>query len=229
MATGSPWFRPRRQLRSGPGKRDWEEGVSELQDWRLEVELDSADEGRGLDRLLHRVHGDSGRVESDVRSVVSHDVVVTHDGRLLFAYAAGPSALSEARRAIEDALRGDGHAPKMIVSHWNSNLDAWQRIDPPPDGASAPDPRPRDDSELTTRTLVCTAGKVVRETLEQSMLKRARELGVECSVVEHPHLLTTQVAFTVTGPRRKVNEFREALAAEGFATIRADSLLMNPL
>jgi hypothetical protein len=203
--------------------------VSEEQDWRLEVELDGSDQGHGLDRLLRHVRGEGGQVESELRSAVSHDVVVTHDGRLLFAYAAGPSALSEARRAVEWALRGDGHPPQIVVSHWNSDLDEWQRIDPPPATARVADAGPRDERDVTTRTLVCTAGKLVRETFEQSMLQRARELDLQCSIVEHPHLLTTQVAFTVTGPRRKLNEFRAELEAEGFATIRADSLVMNPL
>jgi hypothetical protein len=203
--------------------------VAEQQDWRLEVELDGSDDGHGLDRLLHRVRGDGGQVESELRSAVSHDLVVTHDGRLLFAYAGSPSALSEARRTIEYAMQGDGHPPQIVVSHWNSELDDWQRIDPPPATAGVADAGPRDERDVTTRTLVCTAGKVVRETLEQSMLQRARELDVQCSIVEHPHLLTTQVAFTVTGPRRKLNEFRAGLEAEGFATIRADSLVMNPL
>jgi hypothetical protein len=215
--------------RIGRRNLDWEEGVAEQQDWRLEVELEGADAGHGLDRLLRRVSGDGGQVESELRAAVSHDVVVTHDGRLLFAYASGPSALSAARRAIEDAAQGDSQPRKIVVSHWNSDLDDWQRIDPPPDTATASDARPRDDRDVTTRTLVCTAGKLVRDTFEQSMLERARELGVECRIVEHPHLLTTQVAFTVTGPRHKLNEFREGLEAEGFATIRADSLVMNPL
>jgi hypothetical protein len=205
------------------------ESVSEAQDWRLEVELDGSDQGHGLDRVLHRLRGEGGQVESELRSAVSHDVVVTHDGRLLFAYAAGPSALSEARRAIEHALQDGANPPQIVVSHWNGDLDAWQRIDPPPATAGVADPGPRDERDVTTRTLVCTAGKLVRETLEQSMLQRARELDIECSIVEHPHLLTMQIAFTVTGPRRRVNEFREGLAAEGLATIRADSLLVNPL
>ena len=203
--------------------------MAEDQDWRLEAELGDADEAHGLDRLVHLVRGDGGPVESEVRTAVSHDIVVTHDGRRLFAYAAGPSALSEARRAVEHALRREGQPPKIVVSHWNGDLDEWQTIDPPPGAARVAEPGPPDEGDVVTRTLVCTAGKVVRATLEQSMLDRARELGVECSVVEHPHLLTTQVAFTVTGPRRKVNEFREGLEAEGSATIRADSLLMNPL
>lgn len=203
--------------------------MADAQDWRLEVELGGNDQGDGLDRLLHWIRGEGGQVENELRAAVAHDVVVTHDGRLLFAYAGGPAALSDARRAIEHALQGSAHPAQIVVSHWNSDLDAWQRIDPPPSTAGLAGAGPRDDGEVTTRTLVCTAGKVVRETLEQSMLARARELGLECSIVEHPHLLTTQVAFTVTGPRRQVNEFREGLAAEGFAPIRADSLLLNPL
>ena len=203
--------------------------MPEEQDWRLEVGLGGAEDGHGLDRLLHRISGDGEQIETELRTAVSHDVVVTHDGRLLFAYASGPSALSAARHAIECVLQGEDQQPKIIVSHWNSDLDEWQRIDPPPDPGPSADPGRRDVSDITTRTLVTTAGKLVRDRLEQSMLARARELGVECSIVEHPHLLTTQVAFTVTGPRRKLTEFRAGLEAEGLATIRADSLVLNPL
>lgn len=197
--------------------------MSEQQDWRLQAELD----GGELDSLLQRVRGHG--VENDVRAAVAHDVVITHDGRLLFAYAGSPSALSAARSAIERALQADGETPRIVVSHWNRDLDEWQRIDPPPATVPGPDAAARDEREVTTRTLVCTAGKFVRETFEQSLLQRAQELGVQCSIVEHPHLLTTQVAFTVTGTRRKLDEFRDGLEAEELATIRADSLLMNPL
>lgn len=50
----------------------------------------------------------------------------------------------------------------------------------------------------------------------------AQRLGLKCEVVEHPHLLTTQIAFTITGPHHKLEEFRRALQAEAWATIRAD-------
>jgi hypothetical protein len=62
------------------------------------------------------------------------------------------------------------------------------------------------------------------------MREWAQRLGLECEVVEHPHLLTTQVVFTVTGPRRRIDEFVEGLRAEGWATIRTETAVMlSPL
>ena len=47
---------------------------------------------------------------------------------------------------------------------------------------------------------------------------------------EHPHLLSTQVAFTVTGPRRKLDEFAEDLRREEILTVRAQSeVMLSPL
>jgi hypothetical protein len=54
------------------------------------------------------------------------------------------------------------------------------------------------------------------------MLETAQRLGPERKIVEHPHLLTNQVAFTVTGPLKAIAEFRRALKAEAWQTIRAD-------
>jgi hypothetical protein len=58
----------------------------------------------------------------------------------------------------------------------------------------------------------------------------AERLGLECDIAEqHPHLLRTQVAFTVHGPKRKVDEFALGLRAQGWATVRAESNVLNPL
>ena len=48
----------------------------------------------------------------------------------------------------------------------------------------------------------------------------ASKLGLRCEIIEHPHMLTTQVAFTVTGPRRRIDEFAEGLRDEEVATLR---------
>ena len=62
------------------------------------------------------------------------------------------------------------------------------------------------------------------------MLDWAAQLGLECKLIEHPHLLTTQVGFTVTGPKRKVDEFSQGLAAEERTTIRTEGVVMlSPL
>ncbi len=142
------------------------------QDWRLEAELDAADPHGTLDRLLGAVRDNHGRAVDDVRAAVAHDIAITHDGPLLFAYAQTQLELSSARRVIEGVLACDGIAASIRVSHWDSDLDAWRQSDPPL-------------SAEETRT-------------DEAILR------------------------TVTGPRRKLQEFRQGLKAEAIATIRAD-------
>ena len=83
----------------------------------------------------------------------------------------------------------------------------------------------------STRTLVSRAGKWVREELEQSMQIWAQELEIQCEVIEqHPHLTGDQVAFTITGPARKLDEFEAGLRAEEAATIRTErQVMISPL
>ncbi len=70
----------------------------------------------------------------------------------------------------------------------------------------------------------------MREEFEQSLREWATQLGVSCEIVEHPHLLSTQAAFTVTGPARKVDEFAAAMSAAEHATIRTETAVMaSPL
>lgn len=204
--------------------------MSEDQDWRLEVELDVADTRGALDRVMERVrHPD---IAGEARAAASHEVVITHDGKRLFAYAATETALSQARSAIEGVLRHDGLGSSIRVSHWDDELDTWRQTDPPPtvQEQRIEDTATRDAETIETRTMVASAGKLVRDTLEQSMLDWADKLGVQCTIVEHPHLLTTQVGFTVTGPRHKIDEFTEGLKAEEMATIRTErTLMLDPL
>ncbi len=199
-------------------------------DCRLQVELDVGDTARSLDGLLGRLRGPG--IDRQIEERVSHDVVITHDGKLLFAYAADEATLRTARSAIEDVLRGDGVRASMRVSHWDERCDAWRQTDPPPaaeeQGAEGADER--DAETIETRMLVASSGKMVRAELEQSMLSWADELGITCEIVEHPHLLTSQVGFTVTGPKRKLDEFSQGLTAEEQATIRTErAVMLSPL
>ena len=199
-------------------------------DWRLEFELDVPDSRRSLHDLLGRVRGPD--VVNDVESSVPHDVVVTHDGKRLFAYAGDEATLSGARSAIEEALRRDGVAHSVRTSRWDEERDSWQQTDPPlsAEQHARQEATERDEEEIVTRRLVATSGKLVRAEFEQTMLDWAKKLGVQCEIVEHPHLLTTQVAFTVKGPKRKVDEFSKGLIAEGWAQVRAEGGLMaDPL
>lgn len=196
--------------------------VSDEENWRLRVELGSPPGHALLDRLLERVRD---REPSD-------EVAITHDGTLLFAYAATEPVIAGARSAIEEVLGAEGIGARAVLSHWDERLDEWAQVDPPLAGAQkqAAQARERRGQEIQSRTLVMTVGRLIRSELEQTLLDGAAKLGLECEVHEHPHLLSTQVAFTVTGPRHKIDEFAGELHEEQRLTLRADrEQMLSPL
>ena len=200
--------------------------MSEDQDWRLTAELDASDKRGALDRVLARVRGPD--VVEELEKALPHDVVITHDGKMLFAYAASELAIEAARRVIEQVLQRDAVAAKIVVSHWDEQRDEWRQVDPPPSAEQARSEAAAElDAEaLETRTIVASAGNLIRSSFEQSLLDWAQKQGLEVTLVEHPHLLSTQVLFTLSGPKRKIDEFERALRAEGTATLRADAILI---
>ncbi len=202
-----------------------EEPASE-QDWRMQAELHVAEARGTLHDLVGRVRGPD--VVREIESTVPHDVVVTHDGKLLFAYAADAATLAAARSAIEDVLRRDSIDATVRVSHWDDEREQWRQTDPPlsAEEEQLDDAADRDGEAIETRTLVVNSGKMIRVELEETMREWADKLGLQCAIVEHPHLLTTQVAFTVTGPKRKLDEFSRGLRAEQWQTIRAENAVM---
>ena len=192
-------------------------------DWRLSGALPDGGAGGYL-------HGFVGRRKeehavSDARAAVGADVVVTHDEGRLFAYAASRSAIEDARAKLEAALRADGIEVTLDLTTWSEEHDRWIDPDapPPPPGATAL-------QAPVTRTYVVTLGRWVREEFEQSIAARAAELGLSCEIVEHPHVLSSQAAFTVSGPAHKVDELAAAMHAEEQATIRTETAVMaSPL
>lgn len=203
---------------------------SEEQDWRLQAELTVADAPGALRALLTRLR--DADVVAKIETRVPQDVVITHDGRLLFAYAADRQTLAQARQAIEQVLAADGIRAQALIAHWDEDVGEWAQVEPPPaERERAAIERTRLDAQAPqTRTFVASSGKLVRAEFEQTMRGWASRLGLECEIVEHPHLLSTQVAFTVSGPRHKVEEFARGLKAEEWATIRTElPVLASPL
>jgi hypothetical protein len=199
-------------------------------DWRLQARLEGADAPGMLSRAVGRFRGPD--VAEEAKAGVPRDVVITHDGALLFAYAVDHATLAEARRAIEDVLKRDAITSDIRISHWDDRIDDWLQVEPPASGAQrlAEDAVRRDAQTRETRTIVASLGKEIRVEFEQSMLDSAARLGLECSVLEHPHLLTTQVGFTVTGPKRNIDEFSRGLTAEEAASIRTErAVMLSPL
>ena len=204
--------------------------MSDDQDWRLTAELDIEDKRSLLDHVVGRSR--DGKVAQEIGAAVPHDVVITHDGQLLFAYAATRAALSTAQATIETVLRRDGIAARISISHWDEGFDEWLQVDPPLSGSAkrAEEVKERDAERLESRTMVASTGKLIRAEVEQTMSQWADRLGLRCEIIEHPHLMTTQVAFTVTGPRRKLDEFAQALRAEELATMRTErEVMISPL
>ena len=151
---------------------------------------------------------------------------------MLYAYADTEASLQAARTEIETVLARDGLAASILISHWDTAIDEWRQTDPPLSGEAkrVADLHERDEQTVETRTIVASLGKEIRAGFERSLLDSAKQLGVECTIIEHPHLLTTQAAFTVTGPRRKLDEFDRGLKAEEWLTMRAEGAVMaSPL
>jgi hypothetical protein len=196
------------------------------QDWRLLAKLDVADRAGALRSLLGRLRGPD--IVAEIRAQVPRDVVITHDGELLFAYAATKAELDATRSAIEGVLRNDAIPASIRMSHWEDALDEWLQTDPPPsaDERQIESAAERDAEAVQTRTLVASSGRLVRSEFEQSMSNWAEQLGLQCKIVEHPHLLQTQIAFTVTGPRRKIDEFSKGMIAEGWVFVRTETGVM---
>lgn len=196
----------------------------------MQAELHGVEARGALADLVGRMRGPN--VVKEIEATVPRDVVVTHDGKLLFAYAADEGTLAAARSAIEEVLRRDGIEASVRLSHWDDDREQWRQTDPPlsAEEQQADEAAERDAEAIETRTLVASSGKMIRAEFEQTMREWADRLSLQCAIVEHPHLLTTQVAFTVTGPKGKIDEFSRGLRAEELQTIRAERTVMaSPL
>jgi hypothetical protein len=207
-----------------------QQGQAEDQDWRMQAQLNVLEAGGALRGLIGRLRG--ADVVAEIEAKIPRDVVITHDDNLLFAYAAEQATLSAARSAIEEVLAADEISASVRISHWDDELEKWRQIDPPPtvEESQREAATERDANALETRTLVVSSGKMIRAEFEQSIREWAQKLELTCTIVEHPHLLTTQLAFTVTGPKHKIDEFARGLRAEELATIRTErAVMLSPL
>jgi hypothetical protein len=208
--------------------------MSADQDWRLRADL--ADPAG-----LHARLRDARHFEHELKPLIDHDVVLSYDDNTLFAYANTREAIDEARRAVEHQLTRDALTAALRIDHWDDALGdvgEWHQVDPPLDDAA----RAREAGEraehtlhaaaqerVETRTVAITSGKLNRNWFETTVADEAREAGVELSIVEHPHLLTTQLAFTLTGPTEKVEQVVADLQARAGALTRLETAYLTPL
>jgi hypothetical protein len=193
------------------------------QDWRLRADL--ADPA-----AMHAKLRDAAQLETEVKSRVGDDVVLSYDDDTLFAYTNTRAAIDRARRAIEAQLAADGAAATLQISHWDEAISEWHQLEPPLAEREFEREAKRDhedfeasEARIETRTVAITSGRVVRNWFETTVADEARAAGVELSIVERPHLLTTQLAFTLTGPTAKVDEVIASLEQRAGQTTRLES------
>ncbi len=205
--------------------------MADEQDWRLRADIDDA---RGLLGRLREAH----HFEHELEPLISHDVVLSADDDRLFAYANTREAADEARRALEHQLASEDHTAVVTVSHWDDDGVVWRQVDPPPGADELERERVHDEqheaelergARVETRTVAITAGKMARNWFETTVADEARDLGVELSIVEHPHLLKTQIVFTLSGPSAKVDEVIDDMQARAGATTRLETAYLTPI
>lgn len=190
------------------------------QDWRLRLELERP---INLDGLLSEVRDKP--FEQDARASLGDDVVLTHDGDTFFAYASSEQAIRRAREAIGSVLAREGRAGAIQLSHWDAPSRRWRQSEPPLSKTQSESDEAAEDiasDDTATRTVVCTIGRLIRKSFERQMVDLAKSLGLRCEFVEHPHLLSTQVAFNVTGRQESIAEFDRYLKSEARATTHVD-------
>ena len=208
-----------------------EQESSSDQDWRLAVEPDAPDAGGALHGLIARLRGPD--LVKEIEAAVSHDVVITHDGKLLFAYAADEATLIAARTAIERTLQQDGINASVRVSHWDDERDEWRQTDPPLSAGEQQreDVAEREADAIETRTMVASSGMLDPRGIraEHARLGQQARVGVQDDRASAPD----DDPGWLHGHRPEAQDrrvLREVSAPRSWAFMRTEtSVMMSPL
>jgi hypothetical protein len=190
--------------------------MADDQDWRLRVEIDEPS-------AFHATLRGAWHFERELDPLIADDVVLSHDDHTVFAYASTSAAIEDVRRAVEHQLAQEDRHGAVRVDHWDDPSETWLA-----EGEQAA-PLPPVDNTIVTRTLAETSGRLVRDYFETIVADDARGRGVTLSIVEHHHLLTTQIAFTLTGPASAVNDVIETIRAQAGSLTQLESANLTPI
>lgn len=202
--------------------------MADDQDWRLRVDIDDPS-------ALHARLRGARHFERELDPLIAGDVVLSHDDDTVFAYAKTSASIEEVRRAVERQLAQDGLSAQVHVAHWDDASETWLAPgEAPPARAVAPGEgavtsEPAADDPIVTRTYAETSGKLVRNYFETVVAEEAKSRGVKLSIVEHPHLLTTQLAFNLTGPASAVKGVIDAIQSDAHNLTQFESANLTPI
>lgn len=82
--------------------------------------------------------------------------------------------------------------------------------------------RSRGQGAATERAVACVVRRMIRASFESTMLLVAESLDLRCRIAEHPHLLSTQVVFHVSGSLADVQRFEVKLHEGARASMHID-------
>ena len=165
--------------------------------------------------------------------------MLSADDDTLFAYANTREAIDEARGgARAPARRRSGATPRYAsrTGMTTARIGTRSIRRPSADELAREERRDREaeaeaarEARIETRTVAVTSGRMVRNWFETTVADEARELGVELSIVEHPHLLSTQIVFTLTGPTGKIEQVIADMDARAGQATRLESAYAAPI
>lgn len=108
------------------------------EEWRVEVELDDAENGLSIGERLRALD-----LDDEARKRLGDQVIVTRDGSRMLLYARTEDGAREAERAVTDLVAADELTAEIAVTRWNPAERAW--TDP---AGVASDPAPKSDDDV---------------------------------------------------------------------------------
>jgi len=93
----------------------------EVDEWRVEVELDAEELGRSLGERLRALD-----LDDEARKRLGGSVIVTRDGPHMFLYAWHEPSAREAEQVIRDLLEEEKLAAEVRLMRWHPVEDDWR-------------------------------------------------------------------------------------------------------
>ena len=103
-----------------------EEHPRNADEWRVEIDLDTDDNGASFAERIHAY-----QLDDEARKRLGSDVVVTRDAAKVFLYAWHEQSGREAERMAREILEADELAAEIELTRWHPDADEWRPASEP--------------------------------------------------------------------------------------------------